>query len=272
MSELPRGCLALSAALLALAPAASVAGPWQTALELGLEGDTNVTRVETGDPSGAEPVAAPLFRALFALGRGGEVGEHLRWTGRVRLGARGVAGGAVASENIITAAAEVAVERDGPSGSTLVARASHYDARALQAGPERRDFATSGVDVGLRLPPDADRHAELDVGLRRLVFRRDGSFDWSGPLLAIELGDQVWRCHDDRAIDLTGRYQVERRRYAGLAFTRVACPGGAADVCVRPTAEQRADLRHTLEAELLYTGDQVLSARYRLTVNTVLPV
>jgi hypothetical protein len=47
----------------------------------------------------------------------------------------------------------------------------------------------------------------------------------------------------------------------------VSCPGGAAGVCVRPTEEHRADLRHTADVEVLYTGDQVLSARYRLTVN-----
>lgn len=248
------------------APPSAAAGPWQAGVEAGVEVDTNVTRVETGE-AGGTPVAAPLFRAAFELGRTGVLGAHLRWRGHADLGARGVLGGAVESENIVTGAAQLAVERDGPDGTTLVARGSHYDARALSAGPDRRDFATSGVDVGLALPADDDRQARLTVGMRRLVFRRDADLDWAGPLLALELSDQVWRCRDERALDLTGRYQVERRGYAGLAFTRVACPGGQEGVCVRPTAEARADLRHTADLELLYTGPQVLSARYRLVVN-----
>jgi len=266
VSHLRRRVAMIGWAALALAPRDVVAGPWQTGIELGVEGDSNVSRVETA-PDGPAPVAAGLFRALFELARRGTVGDHLRFRGQVRLGARGVLGAEVESENIVTGAAELAVERDGPAGTTVLARASHYDALALQAGPERRDFATTGVDVGLRLPADDEREAEIAVGLRSLTYRRDAAFDWSGPMLAIELRDQVWRCHDDRTIDLSARYQVERRAYTGLAFTRVACPGGAAGVCVRPTEEHRADLRHTAEAELLYSGDQVLSARYRLTVN-----
>ena len=108
---------------------------------------------------------------------------------------------------------------------------------------------------------------KADIVREVLVYRRDASFDWSGPELALQLSDQVWRCGDDRALDVTARYQVERRAYAGLAFTRVSCPAGAAGVCVRPTSEHRADLRHNVDVELLYTGQQVLSARYRLTVN-----
>ncbi len=243
------------------------AEPWQVAVEGGLEVDTNVSRVETGGDSEGWPRTAPLFRALFELGRRGQVGEHLRWRGRGRLGARGVVAGEVESENIVTVAAELAVERDGPADTTIVARASHYDARALAAGPERRDFTTSGLDLGLRLPTEDDRRARFGVGLRRLAFRRDPALDWSGALLEVELSDQVWRCHDDRALDVTAHYQVERRGYAGLAFTRVACPDGALGVCVRPTDQARADLRHTADLELLYTGPQVLSARYRLIIN-----
>ncbi|HVV84603.1 MAG TPA: hypothetical protein VHE35_16155, partial [Kofleriaceae bacterium] len=233
---------------------------------LGAEGDSNVTRVERG-PGEPAAVAATLVRGLVGLGKTGTLGEHLRWSGHAKAGVREVVAGSVESENIVTGAGELAVERDGPSGTTILARASHYDALALDGGPERRDFATSGVDVGLRLPADDAREAEVEVGLRTLTWRRDHDFDWSGPLLALELRDQVWRCHDERALDLTARYQVELREYTGLAFTRVSCTGDPSGVCVRPTGEQRADLRHTAEAELLYTGNQVLSARYRLTVN-----
>jgi hypothetical protein len=262
-SDRRRVCAAALATFLA-APAA--AEPWRASVEAGVEGDSNVTRVEHR-PDQPAAAAAALFRGLFALGTHGVVGDHLRWRAHGRLGARAVIGGEVDSENIVTGAGEVAIERDGPAGTTVLARASHYDARALQAGPEQRDFATSGIDVGLRLHADGDREAEIEVGLRRLVYRRDPDLDWSGPLLALELRDQVWRCRDVRAIDVSARYQVEQRTYAGLAFTRVRCPAGAEGVCVRPTGEARADLRHTAEAELLYTGEQVLSARYRLVVN-----
>lgn len=250
------------------APAAARAEPWRASIEVGGEVDSNVRRVAV-TPDGPPTEAAPLVRALTELRKRGALGAHVRGTLRVVGGARAVVAGAVVGEDLLIGAVDGAVERDGPGDDVvLLARATHYDVFPIDGAGGARAFASSGVDLGVRLIAGEGRSATLTAGGRRLDYKPDPDFDWTGQAAAVRLVDEVWRGSDDRWIDLAVGYRLERRGYRGLAFTDGCAPSEPrTPACFVPTQAARADLQHVGAVEVTYTGGAVLSAGYQLVEN-----
>ncbi len=257
-----------SCALLALVAAPAAAEPWKASFEVGGEVDTNVRRIAV-IPGGRAAESAPLVRALAELSKSGTAGERTRWGLHLSGGARTVIAGAVVGEDLLIGAVDAAVEHDGPGDDVIMlARATHYDVFPLGSENGARAFASSGVDAGVRLLAGEGKSATVTGGVRRLDYKPDPDFDWTGQTAAARLTDELWRAADERWLDLALSYRVDRRGYRGRAFTDGCAPGESrTPACFVPTGEPRTDLQHVAATELTYTGGAVLSAAYQLVIN-----
>ncbi|MEZ4400976.1 MAG: hypothetical protein R3B06_13200 [Kofleriaceae bacterium] len=247
----------------ACAAGAVAAEPWHGAAEAGVEYDSNVRRVE--DQLG--PAPAPMLRAKAAVdARGGSV-RGLRWTVALSGGSRAAVAGAIASENAVTGALDTTVARRTSAQLGLTARATHYEVFPLTAELAARAFASSGADVGAVLGDDG-RTVTVAVGARRLVYKPDPDFDWTGPALGVALAQPLWRGADERALDLTAGYRLERRGYRGLGYDNGCAPGVMLEVrCFVPGDRPRSDLVQIVSATVGYTGTRAVSLGYELTVD-----
>ncbi len=258
--------MVLAASLALAAPA--TAEPWQATIEVGGEVDSNVRRLAV-TPGGRPAETSPLVRGLAQLRHDGEVGDRARWALRLGGGARAVVAGGVVGEDLVTAALDATVEHDGPGEDVIaLARVTHYDVFPIGGQAGARAFASSGGDLGLRLLAGDGRSATLTAGVRRLDYKPDPDFDWSGQAAAARISDELWRDADRRWLELAVGYRIERRAYRGLAFTDGCTPGEPrTPSCFVPTQEPRSDLHHVGALELTYTGGAVLSAGYQLVLN-----
>lgn len=256
-----RAALAAAGVTAAVAPAA--AEPWQAETAAGVEYDSNVRRVEQR----IGPEAAPLLRSAARLDVGGGAAERLRWLLTLGGGARAVLSGPVATEDALTGAVDLAVTRRASDQLVLGARATHYEVWPVDSPLAARAFASSGADLSVAINDDRGRRAALAVGARRLVYKPDPDFDWTGPALAIVVEDPLWRGADDRALDLVAGYRFERRTYRGLGYHNGCAPGAPLDTgCFVPGDRVRADLVHVANLRATYTGARVASLGYELTV------
>ncbi len=250
----------LALAVAAAAPAR--AEPWRATLEVGGEVDTNVQRVES---DAGEPETAPVARSQAELIRRD---RHGGWRSIVRglLAVRDVVAGPVTTENLLTAAADVAVERAGVADAVaLLGRATYYDVIPLDGVAGTRAFTSSGADLGLRLDGGEGRSATVTASVRDLVYKADHDFDWSGPAAAVTVADELWRGDDDATLELRAAYRLERRGYRGRAFRNGCAPGEQPSLaCFVPTDEARHDLHHVVGMTLTYSGERVLAASYEL--------
>ncbi len=255
-------------ALVVAAPAAAGAEPWRARVEVGAEVDSNVRRIAVV-PGGRRAETAPLVRALAEVRRAGAAGDRTRWAMRVSGGSRAVVAGGVVGEDLLIAAVDVAGERAGPGDDvSALVRATHYDVFPVGGEHGARAFASSGVDLGVRLRGGAGRTATVTGGVRRLDYKPDPDFDWTGQVAAVRVSDELWRAADERWLELTAGYRVERRGYRGRAFTDGCAPAEPrTPACFVPTRQPRTDLQHVGAVELTYTGDAVLSAGYQLVLN-----
>ncbi|MBP8806829.1 MAG: hypothetical protein KBG48_35865 [Kofleriaceae bacterium] len=236
----------------------AVAETWRGQAEAGVEYDSNVRRVE--DRAG--PEAAPMLRARADLTARG--GERTRWTLALSGGARAAIAGPIQSEDAMIGGLDVGAVRRASERLGLTARATHYEVFPVEGAGAARAFASSGVDLGAALVDARERRALVAVGLRRLAYKPDPDFDWSGPALAVTLEQPLWRA-DDRAIDLVAGYRVERRTYRGLAYHNACAPGAPLEVrCFVPGDRARADLVQLASARVSYTGARAASVAYEL--------
>jgi len=256
---------ALIAAAIVLPVTGAHADPWQGETEAGVEYDSNVHRVEERN----QPVAAPLLRVAARLeARGGEP-DTLRWGVTLGGGARTVLTG-IDGEDAFTGAADLTATRRAGQHLALAARATHYEVWPVAGDLTVRAFASSGADVSIASDDDRGRRAAISVGARRVIYKPDADFDWTGPTIAVLLESPLWRGADDRAVDLAAGYRLERRTYQGLGYHNGCAPSDQTTPiaeCFVPGDRVRADLVQVASARATYTGARVASVGYELTVD-----
>ncbi|MBK9031407.1 MAG: hypothetical protein IPL61_08725 [Myxococcales bacterium] len=248
------------------APAPVVAETWRGTGEAGLEYDTNVGRIETSVD--APPVAAPMLRARVGADVRGGRARRVRWTVALGGGTRSAVTDAGASESALTGSVDASALRRSSDQLALGARATHYEVFPVDGATSARAFASSGADLSAILADDRGRTATVAVGLRRLVYKPDRDFDWTGATLTATLAQRLWRGPDDRTVDLTAGYRVERRGYRGLAYGNSCPPGAMPDIrCFGPGDRARVDLVQVASARVSYAGVRAASLTYELTVD-----
>jgi hypothetical protein len=254
-------------ALLALvvggaAPAA--AEEWRGRAEGGVEYDSNVARVEDRQ----DPQAAPMTRMRAAVDVRGGRARRARWSLMAAGGARTAIAGPVTSEDATTVAIDGAVSRRSSDALALGARATHYEVFPLGAPVDAHAFASSGADLSATLSDAAAHTATVAVGVRRLAYKPDPDFDWTGATLAVTVEQPLWRGADARAVDGALGYRLERRGYRGRAYVNGCPPGAMPEArCYVPGDRARADLVHVATLKLSYTGARAASLGYELTVD-----
>ncbi|MBK7071689.1 MAG: hypothetical protein IPH44_05230 [Myxococcales bacterium] len=250
--------------VLAAASGAAAAEEWRGRAEGGVEYDSNVQRVE--DRQG--PQAAPMSRLRAAVDVRGGQPRRARWVLMAAGGARTAMAGGVDTEDATTLALDGAVSRRSSDALALGARATHYEVFPLNAPADAHAFASSGADLSATLT-DASAHvATVAVGVRRLAYKPDPDFDWTGATLAVTLEQPLWRGADARAVDGALGYRLEQRDYRGRAYVNACPPGPMPEArCYVPGDRARADLVHVATIKLSYTGQRAASLGYELTVD-----
>ena len=253
---------------------------WSLELEGGAEYDSNIHRLELKGGDTAEVVAAPLMRlgAHHTLTWHRTAGERLELDTFGGLKLFGSDSGQ--SENVA-----VVSSRGGYQwhlrgrGAVVGLSGNYYDAIAYQlyqpSGPvyDNRNFRTGAGEVSATLLGPGQNRLTALVGYRLFHYKPDPVFDWQGEHYQLVYQTTWWRGDPDQdadaaSIDFTAGYELERRNYDGSARTSSCADPGAGDpACSAGTTLPRADLNHTVGAELVYTGRRIYSARYELTVN-----
>lgn len=270
-----------SAALTALAaPAAARGEPdWTLQLEGGSEYDSNIHRVEVREGEEADVDAAPLAR----LG----ARHQLTWR-RVkdeRLSLASYGGLKLFTteegqgENVGILSADGSYEWNLRGRGALVGlHGGYYDAIPVEVADASssvrgRNFRTLSAEASTTLIADGTHRVSARAGYRTFEYKPDPLFDWAGDHYAVFYSTTWWRGDPDQdpdatSLDLNAGYQIERRGYDASARTSSCADEDAADpLCSAGTRLARADLNHSLAAELAYTGERIYFGRYELSVN-----
>jgi hypothetical protein len=275
----------LGLAALATPARAQVAPPaWSLQLEGGAEYDSNIHRLElrdgVDDEGGVE--GAPLAR----LGLRHRVSVRPARTQRFTLASTGglklFSGDSGQSENAGVVSSDGAYEWNVRGrGALLGLHGSFYDASQVElydpppgsGGFSGRTFRTAAGEGSVALLGESGHRVTALVGYRLFHYKPDPIFDWEGEHYALLYQTTFWRGDPDQdddaaSLDVSGGYRVERRSYDAGARTASCADEDAADpLCSAGTSIDRADLNHSVAAEAIYSGRNISSARYELTVN-----
>lgn len=253
---------------------------WSLELEGGAEYDSNIHRLELREGDTADAVGAPLMRlgARHRLIWHRTAGERLDLETFGGLKLFGSDSGQ--SENAAVVSSRGGYQWRLPGrGAAVGVSGNYYDAIAYElyppSGPvyDNRNFRTGAGELSATLLGPATHRLTALVGYRLFHYKPDPVFDWQGEHYQLVYQTTWWRGDPDQdadaaSIDLTAGYELERRNYDGSARTSSCADPGAGDpACSAGTTLPRADLNHTVGAELVYTGRRIYSARYELTVN-----
>lgn len=270
----------LAAAVVAALSSSARAEPdWNLQLEGGSEYDSNIHRIEVREGEEAEVEAAPLAR----LGARHRIGWRRVKTERLVLSSYGglklFTTESGQSENVGIVSADGSYEWNlRGRGALLGLHGNYYDAIPFEladssSGLRGRNFRTASGEGSTTLVADGGHRVSARAGYRTFEYKPDPLFDWAGDHYALLYQTTWWQGDPDQdpdatSIDLNAGYQVERRGYDSSARTSSCADEDAADpLCSAGTRLDRADLNHSLAAELVYTGERIYSARYELQVN-----
>jgi hypothetical protein len=163
----------------------------------------------------------------------------------------------------------------GDDGVLLGVRGSGYDAIGYDLGDgggSRRTFGTGAAAGELTLVGPGAHRVVASAGLRAFDYHPDPDYDWSGDQYGLRYSNTFWTGDPDQdldaaSIELAAGYRLERRNYAGDAFTNACEPGAPpSPSCFAPTELGRVDLFHGFGVEAVYTGARVYGARWELQI------
>jgi hypothetical protein len=269
------------AALAALAaPTAARAEPdWNLQLEGGSEYDSNIHRVEVRDGEEADVDAAPLARlgARYQLLWRRVKSERLTLAGYGGLKLFATEDGQGENVGIVSADGSYEWTVRG-RGAVLGLHGGYYDAIPVELADTSsidrgRNFRTASAEASTTLIAEGTHRVSARAGYRTFEYKPDPLFDWAGDHYAVFYSTTWWHGDPDQdpdatSLDLNAGYQIERRGYDASARTSSCADEDAADpLCSAGTRLTRADLNHSLAAELAYTGERIYFARYELQVN-----
>ena len=269
-----------AAVLLALLPTGARGEPdWNLQLEGGSEYDSNIHRIEVREGEEAEVDAAPLAR----LGARHQIAWRRVRTERLALSSFGglklFATESGQSENVGVLSSDGSYEWNlRGRGVLLGLHGNYYDAIPFELADAStsyrgRNFRTAAAEGSTTLLADGGHRVSARAGYRSFTYKPDPLFDWAGDHYAVFYSTTWWRGDPDQdpsatSLDFNAGYQIERRGYDSSARTSSCADENAADpLCSAGTRLTRADLNHSLAAEIVYTGERIYSARYELSVN-----
>lgn len=272
--------MAILCATLASAPGASPKRlQWWTEAELGVELDTNATRLDSSAAAG-DPVLSALMRGHAQLG--------LRWrpVGAFVLGGSYDLAGKVYFNDkargqdtlIHRADAQVGVRL----GQGLVAQLAGIYHEGFQREPQVDDPASGLFDFRLLdgraqlvLAPSSQLIASLGVGIQRFTYKPSQAISFDSALGALSL-DSAWTLGQgarESELELSFGYSLAQRRYGAkleLLCTTIECQ----DLCKNdPECKfltytyqyaNRTDLAQRLQVGVTWVGPVLLSATYVL--------
>lgn len=273
-----RAAIAAVAVLLPVAPVGAEPD-WNLQLEGGSEYDSNIHRIEVREGEDVPVDAAALARlgARHRLSWRRVAGERLSLSSFGGLKLFTTESGQ--SENVGVVSADGAYEWTlRGRGAVLGLHGGYYDAIPFELADASsdyrgRNFRTASAEGSTTLLADGGHRVSARIGYRTFEYKPDPLFDWAGDHYALFYSTTWWRGDPDQdpdatSIDLHAGYQIERRGYDSSARTSSCADEDAADpLCSAGTRLARADLNHSLAAELVYTGERIYSARYELQVN-----
>jgi hypothetical protein len=252
---------------------------WALQLEAGSEYDSNVHRLDRREGEDVNVDGSPVAR----LG----ARHRLAWrrTDRERLALSSHAGlkmfgtDAAQSENVAILSADGTYEWGLPGRGALVGlNGTYYDAIPYHLSDGDRMYASRHFRIGggegtATLVGASGHRLTAMAGYRAFRYKPNQDFDWRGEHVGLLYQGTFWRGDPDRddnaaSIELSAGYRIERRGYEGPARTNSCADQDSPEPsCSAGTELERADLNHSLAAEVLYTGRRVYSARYELQVN-----
>lgn len=258
---------------------------WWAEAELGVEVDTNATRLDTAATSG-DPVTSALLRGHAQLGlkwhpvRTFAFGASYDLAGKVffREAARG-------QDTLIhraTASAGVGL------GQGLLAQVVGLYHEGFQRTPTPGDPAAGLFDFRLLdgraqlvLAPDSRLVASLGLGLQRFTYKESASLSFDSVLGALGL-ESAWTLGKgarESELELSFGYGLAHRRYGAyleLLCTTLECAAQCqADPDCDPSqpvtysyrGAKRADLAQRLQVGITWVGPVLLSGTYVLVVS-----
>lgn len=260
------------------APALARPAVWTLKLEGGTEYDTNIHRLEIPEDEPREVDEAPVMRS------GARFASSWRHADDRRVVLTGFGGAKLflsedgQNENVVVAAGDARYEWALPSRQSVVGvRASYYEAFDYQPlsdlPPAGRNFATYAGEAFLTLSGPGAHRITGYAGYRDFEYKPQPDFDWDGDHYGLRYRTSSWRGDPDSdpdaaPVEMVVDYHLERRNYAGLAYTDTCGEEGDDDPrCFVPTDLSRVDMQHSVSAEVVYTGQRIYSGRYELEVN-----
>lgn len=154
------------------------------------------------------------------------------------------------------------------------ARLTYYDAiertNPIADGPDH-DFRTGDAALSLTLLGESTQKASLVAGVRAFQYKPAERYDFVGEHAQLEWRRTFEPAEDSDAPtwELGAWYGLARRAYDDEAHANTCAPAPEVklECLVRMPGVARVDLAHTAGAELVYTGEQIYSARYEATVS-----
>jgi hypothetical protein len=238
-----------------------------TVVELGLELDGNVRRIETTDFQ--EPETAPMLRMAGRFDAGGQgMGGAFSVSANAHL--RSSLSSEVTSEDYSQLSLDAQWTRPVRAGQVrLGPRLSYRDAFALSPDADDRTFRSVSADMIVVLYGERAR-VTVSAGPRYFDYKPDDvNATWKGGGAAARGDFPLWRGgeDDEDSLELSVVATLEQRAYDATAFTNVCAGDMAVDYrCFLPTARQRGDRLHRASASVAYTGAVAASAEAQLTV------
>ena len=280
--HLASACALIGHSLVDATPAAAERLDWRLQLESGAQYDSNSHRRYEAEPDAGAIDPSPLLRAGARLQLNYRAAENHRvdvWA--MALGTAYSAADA-RTENALISTADARYQWFLPARQlTLSARASHYDALAYSydyapifdcsaAIDIPRFFASHTGEVALGIRGPDEHRLRISAGLQRFRYKACSQFHWVGERYGMHYQTTLWRGDPDEdldaaSIDIRADYQISRRGFEGELLVDVCPPDSMlAPSCLGTVGLRRADLAHTLSAELVYTGARIYSIRYEL--------
>lgn len=255
---------------------------WWTEAELGVELDTNATRLDSSAATG-DPVLSGLLRGHAQLGmRWRPVGSFLLGGSYDLAGKVFFSDRARGQDTLIHRAdATVGVRL----GHGLLAQIAGIYHEGFQREPPGDDLASSLFDFRLLdgraqlvLAPSAQLIASLGVGVQRFTYKPSNaiSFDSALGAFSLESGWTLGRGARESELELSFAYSIAQRRYGTplelLCTTQDCLDRCLADPACDPLqpmtytyrAANRTDLAQRLQLGVTWVGPLLLSATYVL--------
>ena len=245
----------------------TAAAPWDLTVESGMEADSNVSRVETGDRSSRRVAAAAGRAGARVDGRDRVLGGSyfVGLSGLIRI----VGNAEPRDENVLFYAGELRWLH--PVRGRAVATGVHLtmtDSFAVLGGVGARTFRNLGGDAVLVLGHHEDHRVTLELGGRDFSYKPAHMFDWRGPVGNARYDGLLWHTDDrTRSLEIIAIAGLDARRFDSHALAGCA-PGTAtnAPCSATQTSLRRRDRYQRASVELRWAGGLVATGSYQLTV------